>query len=626
MNIIRIATDKLETNQSYKNIPSNNAKTLLTLIAKPQLYKGFVNGFRQSVATLNLQIKSFNLSQMPSFQKALNDYFEDYEMTFKEIQCELDLVQCLGEVVAAMQKAANYPIFEAIHVDELSYDDARYQLWIPYLHEECFHQAMAFALQLFLELLAMREPVINPLIVNEIADLIQYLKSQGIRNVNSLHLLKVAHQQQIPWNFLAQKTFQFGYGRHSRWFDSTFTDLTSHLGANIVKDKFSANQLLKNAGFPVTSQYVVRDEMHAIDIAYQIGFPIVIKPAHSDGGYGVSANIIKDHQIKKAFALAKQFSKIVLLEKQFVGIDYRLFVLDQKLVWAVERQPAGVTGNGKNNISELIEMTNHERRGTTLKKIVITDETMEYLGDQGFNLNSIPCKDQFIPLCRIANVSHGGVPRGVFHEVHPDNIRLAETIATLFRLDIAGIDFMISDIKESYLKTPSAIIEVNSQPQLGLVTAAHLYSEILTTLIPKHGRIPIIVICSHHNANEMIQKIQNRLKNRFQNIGIVKDRVAYINGIQINPTTTNFNAAICLLANPLVDALIYCVQHANEIENHGLPFDAYDYLFMLDFADIHNHSQSLLKNTLRKACQREVFNQHQLSNDLENNLNKISLL
>jgi len=54
-----------------------------------------------------------------------------------------------------------------------------------------------------------------------------------------------------------------------------------------------------------------------------------------------------------------------------VGEDFRLLVIDYKLVAAAKRTPAGVTGDGKSTIEALIDVVNADpRRGYGHEKVL----------------------------------------------------------------------------------------------------------------------------------------------------------------------------------------------------------------------------------------------------------------
>lgn len=573
---------------------------LLTLLENPRVYHGYINGFRQPVGLVKLQVVPHHPLQIQPLQKALAYYFADAVSDLKD-----ELITCLGAGVFALQKIAGIPLFQPIQIDCLSKEDHIYALWIPTLHEECFHQAMAFMLQFCYQHTATTVFIPNKALAQEIDEMVLVLKSYAPTGSNSLRLLQAAYQEDIPWYHVAQNTFQYGYGCHSRWFDSSFTDKTSKIAVEIARDKRSTQMLLHKAGLPVPSQCVVYNEEDALTKARQMGYPVVIKPDNQDGGLGVFPNLTSDEQLKKAYQKAQQYSKTILLEKHIFGKDYRLIVLNGELIWAIERLPAQVIGDGSSNISQLIQTANQAKA----IKIEITEVLLAFLTEQGYELSSIPSEGKCIVLNKIANISTGGTPVGVFDKVHPDNKRLAETAARLLRLDIAGIDFITSNIEQSYLENGGSIIEINGQPQLGIITTPHIYRQVLNTLIPKQGRIPIVVICGGRSEN--VQSLITVLMSEYKNIGLAKGNGAFLNNEQLCQATSLFNAGQLLLLNDKVEFLIYCLDDEQALTHQEMPFDKYHYVISLDTLHIKSNAtliptdnlSTLIGNWLKKLAQ-----------------------
>lgn len=609
----KLPSTGISLNNNYKVVSSSNyssaspVPTFLSLLERPKIYTGHMNGYHQPVARIKIQAASFSLLKIQFLQQALHDYFDRFSADFNTIQTELELITCLGQGIWIIQKAAGLPIFEPVKVDVISKEENIFNLWIPVLHEDCFHQATAFMLQFISFHIASES---NLAFMDEMNELINELKNYA-PNMGTRLFLEAAFYEGIPWLQLPQNIFQCGYGRYSRWLDSSFIDTTSVLGARVARDKLSTSIMLKKAGLPVPSQKIIRSEAEAVKAALQMGYPVVIKPHNQDAGKGVFAGLVTKNQVKQAYASARKYSEMVLLEKHIVGKDYRLLVFNGELIWAVERIPAGVTGDGSSTIGELIHTINQlperamNNANNVLKQIEISEDTHIFLAEQGYEINSVLKQGQFLPVSRIANISSGGTPVAVFDQVHPDNKRLAETAANLLRLNLAGIDFICSDIQQSYLTTGGCLIEVNGQPQLGVITAAHIYKQILTRLMKNQGRIPIFVICSHSSDDLFISQLHLFLAEQHQNIGIARGNCAYINSEKINHATSLYNAAESLLLNTNVDALIYCINHLGDIEIQGLPFDSYDCLFFLEAPllnnDITKNLEACLINTLFKA-------------------------
>ncbi|MCS5712189.1 acetate--CoA ligase family protein [Candidatus Berkiella aquae] len=570
---------------------------LFCLKEKPKFYKGYQNGYRQPVVKIILKTIDKSDISLKTLHQALHYYFNDqFSKSISD-----DLITCLAKGVVALQKAALLPIFADIQISTLLDVENSYEIWIPAFTEDCFHPAMAFMLDFCHRHIITDIFQPNNALIQHINELIAGIKIDAPKNANTFRFIEAAHQAGIAWTHIGGNIYQYGYGCHSRWFDDSFTENTSVISTRIARYKNGTTALLQRAGFPVPKQIVVYNVEEAIENANQIGYPVVIKPYNQDSGAGVFARLTNAEQVKRAFQQASKFSDIMLLEQHVAGNDYRLIVLEGQLIWAIERIPGGVKGDGVHSINELIEQHNLVAHN----KFDITEDTLEFLAEQGCQLNSILENGKFIPINRIANISTGGTPVAVFNKVHPDNKMLAEAIAKLLRLDLVGIDFITPDIEKSYFEVGGAVIEVNAQPQFGVVTAAHIYKQILMTLIPHQGRIPIIAICNNAEQNDCVDNLTQILEKHFKHIGLVKNKKAFLDNIQICKSSTQFSAGEALLLSNQIELLIYCFD-SNEKFEDGLPFEQYDYLILKDRPSLHCLS-TLIKHCHHKIIMNDEF-------------------
>ncbi len=565
----------------------NQLSPRITLLEKPQVFMGYLYGFRQPMACVALQIIELDECALPALQCALNSYVPEYPGRKDAIQTPVELITCIGSLVCWLQKQAGLPIFELPRINPIAEKRAAFLMWLPSLYAECFHATMAWVLQFVNNALSVHTAKAAENLAKTLPHLLAQLASYAPRGSNSLRLLTAAHAEHIPWMPLLRNIVQLGYGQQSRWLDSSFTDKSPQIAAAIARNKLCTAALLRKAGLPTPAQCVVNNEREAIELAHQLGYPVVVKPADGDGGLGVTAHIGSEKVLKQAYQHARQYSAQVILEKHIAGKDYRLLVLQGKLIWAVERIPATVFGDGISCIETLITQFNQQPgravdKHATLKPIEFSAQLTDLLAEQGFQLTDVPQVGQVIALSRIANISAGGTPRGVFDKIHPDNQRLMEAAAAILRLDLVGIDFISPDIQLSYRDNGGKIIEMNGQPQLGSITAAHIYQQIIATLMPLKGRIPIIVVYGQHpGLTKLIDALQAQLSVDYEAIGLVKNNTAYMNGEAITVAPSTYQAGVGLLLNQSIQALIYCIHDPVELAEHGLPFDQYDDLWVL---------------------------------------------
>lgn len=553
---------------SYQWSSTNKAHKIR--LNQQKFYPGYINGYHQPVVCLALVFDSVSEAEKKNLLQALSLYFPS--------NSDDEIINAFSNTLLLIQKQSGFPIFESVNIEIIKADN--FVLWVPVLFAGCLQAVLELVLKIFNYHLsdAPRETIFHA----QIENLVQILKLHSPQGSNSLRFLTAAFELNMPWTQVALNTFQYGYGQHSRWLDSSFTDATPQVSAKLIENKRAITFMLAKHGFPMPEQVVVTDEAAAVHHARQLGYPVVIKPIDSSGGKGVYANVVSEITLRKVFKLAKQISQTLLLEKHIPGKDYRCVVLNGKMIWAIERRPASVVGDGKTSIEALAKNQN----------IKVTEDTRDYLAEQTLSLDTIIPAGKHVQMSRIANIAAGGTPVAVFDQVHPDNQRLMEAAAQLLRLDLVGIDFITDDIATSYKNNGGKILEVNVKPHLGFITTAHIYQQILTTLVPQQGRIPITVI--YGEPSELI----NELSQGYANIGVAQGNKAYINGEMLIETDSLFAAGHHLLLRNDIECLIYCVRDDSEIDSHGLPFDRYDHLYLVG---VETKSQ-----TLYKACLGEI--------------------
>ena len=90
----------------------------------------------------------------------------------------------------------------------------------------------------------------------------------------------------------------------------------------------------------------------------------MLKPLDGNQGGGVCLNLHNEEDVREAFAIARAHSDRVIVEQLFTGRDYRVLVVDGRLIAASEKVPPHVVGDGRHTISELIDLLNQDpRRG-----------------------------------------------------------------------------------------------------------------------------------------------------------------------------------------------------------------------------------------------------------------------
>ncbi len=481
---------------------------------------------------------------------------------------------------AELQRAGGQPVLDNGKLIGGNATSGLYVLALPTSKVEAASEALLIVVKLVNALIEASPPFTEQ-IAEARARVTGFIKTYSALRVggsNTPHLIRTAFDNRIPFYYLTEDVLQFGMGSKARRLESTLTDATSAIAMRMARNKFAAASVLRQGGLPVPMHHLARSANEAVSIAEDLGYPVVVKPVDRDGGTAVAAGLTDEAGVRAAWDHARTASTYVMVEKHVHGRDYRLVVHDGKLIWALERVPGGVTGDGITTVAGLLERLNAEparaqRADAPLKPVVFDREAAEMLASCGMTLESVPAKGERIRLRRAANVATGGTPEAAFDRVHPDNARLAERAACLLGLDLAGIDLLIPDISTSWREGDAAICEVNAQPTLGYTTSKHLYGQIVKSLVKGDGRIPIVLVAGAAPDSAVPALVARILVASGLRTAVASARGCMNGNKLIHPAPQSvFESARAALIDRDTDALVVTVSDASVLAT-GLPFD-----------------------------------------------------
>ena len=414
-------------------------------------------------------------------------------------------------------------------------------------------------------------------------------------------IVEEAVARDIPWIRLGTNSLvQLGYGVNQMRFQATITCNTSNIAVDIACNKEETKRMLDNASIPVASGSICVDEEDLEDTIRKIGYPIVIKPLDGNHGKGASINVTNWEDAKSGLAFAKEYSRRVIVEKFITGFDFRVLVIDNKLVAAAKRVPANVIGNGKNTIQELIDTTNLDpRRGygheNVLTEITVDRDTLDLLGKLNYTLETVPTDGEIVYLKSTANLSTGGTSVDVTDMMHPENIFLCERISRVIGLDICGVDIMAENLTQPLKETGGCILEVNAAPGFRMHLAPseglprNVASPVIDMLYPlgKPSRIPIIAVTGTNGKTTTTRLLAHIVKNNGFKVGFTTSDGIYVqNHMMEKGDTTGPVSAEYILKDPTVEFAVLETARGGILRS-GLGFSRCDIAVITNIQEDH---------------------------------------
>ena len=381
-------------------------------------------------------------------------------------------------------------------------------------------------------------------------------------------IVEEAVSRDIPWIRLGTNSLvQLGYGINQMRFQATITCKTSSIAVDIACNKELTKKMLDMASIPVASGSICVNEDDLAETIKKIGYPIVLKPLDGNHGKGASINVTNWEDAVSGLAFAKEYSKRIIVEKFITGFDYRILVIDNKLVAAAKRVPAHVVGDGTATIQELITTTNLDpRRGygheNVLTQIDVDRDTEDLLEKLGYTLTTIPKVDEIVFLKSTANLSTGGTSVDVTDMMHPENIFLAERISRVIGLDVCGVDIMAENLTQPLKENGGVILEVNAAPGFRMHLAPseglprNVAAPVIDMLYPpgKSCRIPIIAVTGTNGKTTTTRLLAHIVKNNGFKVGFTTSDGIYIqNHMMEKGDTTGPLSAEYILKDPTVE-------------------------------------------------------------------------
>ncbi len=507
--------------------------------------------------------------------------------TFLKTMENATLADVAQHVALELQAIAGMPV--SFGINRPTAELGVYQVVVEYQYEQDGRYAARAAVRMCQSIIDTGDYPL-PELEQDLKDLAE-LKLDSQLGPSTESIVAEAKARNIPWLDIGSRAMiQLGYGVHQKRLQATLSNYTGILGVELASDKEATKGILRASGVPVPRGTVIKSLKRLEEAINEVGgFPIVIKPLNGNHGRGITIDIHTILGAEDAFELAQQVSEDVIIERFHKGRDHRVLVINGKVVAVAERIPAHVYGDGKSTIAELIEITNQDpRRGdghdNVLTKIVLDRTSHDLLLRQNLDLESVIEAGKVCYLRATANLSTGGIAVDRTDDIHRENIWMAQRVAKIIGLDIAGIDIVTTDISQPLRATDSVIVEVNAAPGFRMHTAPsvgiprNVAEPVINMLFPpgSPSRIPIVAITGTNGKTTTTRLIAHIFKQTHQTVGYTTTDGIYIGECLVEKgDTTGPASAQMILRDPTVEVAILETARGGILRS-GLGFDCCD--------------------------------------------------
>jgi glutathione synthase/RimK-type ligase-like ATP-grasp enzyme len=221
----------------------------------------------------------------------------------------------------------------------------------------------------------------------------------------------------------------------SRFFYRSTYDINSAGATYVARDKSLTKFFLGGRGYPVLPGHTLFSRDDVPELAY----PVMVKANAEAGGAGIE-RVDSREELGAALDRAFAFGSVVLIEPYVANMrDYRLLVLDGKLLLAYERIPLTIIGDGRSTIRELAP-------------------SREDVNLRGHAWSDVLAEGESLRLLDVANLSQGG--NAVEIAPSAELTQLAISAARDMNLRFCGVD-ILTDAGDTRW-----ILELNASPTI----------------------------------------------------------------------------------------------------------------------------------------------------------------
>lgn len=232
------------------------------------------------------------------------------------------------------------------------------------------------------------------------------------------------------------------------------------------KCKDITHKLLREQGLPTPETECFYNKTYnrkdANEKLKRLDYPIILKDAQGSNSKGIFPFVYDE---KEAIAVLENYLskyKSMIAQQMVFGKEFRLLVLGEKIIGALEMIPPYVVGDGVSTVEKLIK----EKQLNTERQTDFDEKLLQILKEKNYTLKSIVPEGEKVFIKRSSCLAEGGEMRDVTDIVNSDIERICVKASKVVGRALAGIDVICDDISMKTDEQSFNIIEINGKPDL----------------------------------------------------------------------------------------------------------------------------------------------------------------
>lgn len=240
--------------------------------------------------------------------------------------------------------------------------------------------------------------------------------------------------------------------------------IDSHVTYRTAGNKSETTRRLLEAGISTssTSEFDVTDVRGILRCVGDDGTKVVKPAAGTGGGAGVTVGPCGTTMTLRAIRDASAYSRRIAVEPLMEGRVARVLILHGRVLDAVHRAPAAVTGDGEHSIADLVARENERRARLAALSTGFVGTGADHLAAlarASTTRRSVPGEGDVIVVAGRSNTGSECESRRI--TLDPAAASVATRAAEAIGVQLAGVDLVIDENG-----APVGVLEVNTGPGL----------------------------------------------------------------------------------------------------------------------------------------------------------------